>query len=56
MADVNKRTAKELSPELDRLINDVIEIGDSDQIDALTTFMFENKMGILRVLQSVAAD
>jgi len=51
-----KRTAEELTPELDRLITQAIEVGDPEDIDRLTGFFWDNKVGILRVLQAVAAE
>lgn len=57
MQEIIKRMAKEIAPQLDALYGDKAEyFGDPEQMDAITTTMHENKMGILRVLQAVAAE
>ena len=57
MENVIKHMAKEIAPQLDALYGDKAEFyGDPEQMDAITVVMHENKMGILRILQAVAAD
>ncbi len=55
MDDGIKRVAAEIAPDLDRLIDKAGYIGDPEDRDNLVTFLWNNKIGILRVLQAVAA-
>ncbi len=52
-----KRIAKELAPELDRLINNLLESlntpNHASAYDALSEFLMDNKIGILRILQAI---
>lgn len=51
-----KQLAREIASELDRLITGAIEIGDPEDTDKLTTFLWDNKIGLLRITQALAQD
>ena len=48
-----KQLAREIASELDRLITGAIEIGDPEDTDKLTTFLWDNKIGLLRITQAL---
>ena len=49
-----KRIARELAPELDRLINAQLESRPkANAAEELRQFLWDNKVGILRVLQRI---
>ena len=51
-----KQLAREIASELDRLITGAIEIGDPEDTDKLTTFLWDNKIGLLRITKALAQD
>lgn len=46
--------AREIVPELDRLITGAIEIGDPEDTNRLTMFLWDNKIGLLRIAEAMA--
>lgn len=56
MKKVIKDMADELAPDLSRRIDRAVEIGDPEDRAALTEFLWDNKIGILRILEAVATE